>query len=256
MTDLRVTILGCGTSGGVPRVGADWGVCDPEEPRNRRRRCSILVESADTVTLIDTSPDLRQQLLDADVRRVDAVVWTHDHADQCHGIDDLRPLVLKARKPVPAWGDADTLTSLRERFLYCFEGKNHSLYPPLFDARDHCGRSFRVGDMDILPIAQDHGTCTSYGFRIGAMAYSNDVVNLDEAAFSALAGVKVWIVDAIRYKPHPTHAHLEKTLGWIDRLRPERAYLINLHVDMDYRSLCQSLPENIRPTYDGMVITC
>lgn len=248
---MRITILGCGSSAGVPRIGNDWGACDPAEPRNRRRRCSILVERQGTRVLVDTSPDLREQLLDAGVSDLDGVIWTHDHADQTHGIDDLRVLALLRRRRVDVYGDAETLGSIRRKFDYCFADKRG--YPAILDPHLIEG-PIRIGALEFHPFAQDHGTMPSLGLRFGTVGYSNDVVELGEEAFAALAGIEVWIVDALRYKPHPTHAHLERTLGWIERLHPRRAILTNMHIDMDYRALAAALPAGVEPAYDGMVV--
>lgn len=254
MKSLEVIILGCGTSGGVPRIGNDWGACDPAEPKNRRRRCSILVRRGQSSVLIDTSPDLREQLLDADVSHLDGVVWTHDHADQCHGIDDLRPLALRLQRPIEAWTDTATLRTLESRFRYCFHAPSGSLYPPIVSARDHGEKPFQVAGIGFTPMRQIHGRIISYGFRFGDIAYSNDVAEFEDGVLERLAGLKVWIVDAMRYKPHPTHAHLERTLSWIAKIRPERAILTNMHVDLDYESLRRELPPGVEPAYDGMVI--
>lgn len=250
---MKVTILGCGSSGGVPRIGNDWGACDPSNPKNRRRRCSILVEDAGATVLIDTSPDMREQLLDAGVTDLDGVVWTHDHADQTHGLDDLRVIAIRHRRRVEVWGDAETLRRLKAKFGYCFPEGTTGAYPAILN--DHLiDGPFTIKGMEILPFEQDHGTMPSLGFRIGALAYANDVVHLDDAAFEAMAGCKVMIVDALRYTPHPTHAHLDRALEWIDRVRPERAVLTNMHVDLDYDTLKGELPDHIVPAYDGMVI--
>lgn len=251
---LRITILGCGTSGGVPRIGGDWGACDPAEPRNRRRRCSIVVENSTTRVLVDTSPDMRDQLLDAGIDRIDGVIWTHDHADQSHGLDDLRAFYIRTGHPVRGYADPDTARGLKNKFGYCFERLAGSMYPAIIDLKLFDG-PFRVGGLDVVPIPQDHGNNTiSQGFRFGSFAYSNDVVMLDDEALDALSGIKVWVVDAMRYKPHPTHAHLERTLGWIARVKPERAILTNMHIDLDYRKLLRELPAGVEPAYDGMVI--
>jgi len=249
---MRIIILGSGSSTGVPRIDGDWGACDPQNPKNRRSRCSILVEQDDTRILVDTSPDLRRQFLDNNLNWVSAVVWTHDHADQTHGIDDLRILAYTAKHRVPGYGDADTMARLDKKFGYCF--KTMGGYPAIIEPHVIEG-AFKLGPCDILPIAQDHGSMVSYGFRFGQdFAYSNDLVRLDDAAFAALEGVKLWVVDAMRYKPHPTHAHLDLTLEWIARVKPERAILTNLHMDMDYEELRRQLPPGIEPAYDGMVI--
>lgn len=250
---MKVTILGCGSSGGVPRIGGDWGACDPSNPKNRRRRCSILLENAETTVLIDTSPDMREQLLDAGVTDLDGVVWTHDHADQTHGLDDLRAIAIRHRRRVNVWGDAETLRRLKAKFSYCFPEGTTGAYPAILN--DHLIEGpFSVGGLDLVPFDQDHGTMRSLGFRVGGMAYANDVVDLDDAAFAAMDGCEVMIVDALRYTPHPTHAHLERALEWIDRVGPQRAILTNMHVDLDYETLKAELPEGVEPAFDGMVV--
>lgn len=253
---MRVTILGCGTSAGVPRPGGkgglgEWGAADPQDPRNRRRRCSILVQDQGKTILIDTSPDVRAQLLDAQVERVDAVVWTHYHADQVHGIDDLRPYALR-QGPIEAWMDERTYAVLRKRFGYCFEAED-GFYNPIYRHTLIEG-PFRAAGISILPFTQDHGTTPSLGFRFGKIGYANDVVDLPEEAFAALAGVETLIVDAMRYRPHPTHAHLDRALEWIERIRPSQAFLTNLHVDMDYAEVDRRTPAHVHPCHDGMVI--
>jgi len=250
---MRITILGCGSSGGVPRIGGEWGVCDPTEPKNRRRRCSILVEHEGTRVLVDTSPDLREQLLDAEVTDLEGVIWTHDHADQTHGLDDLRVLAIHNRRRIEVWGDAETLTRLKHKFGYCFPKEASKAYPAIIN--DHLiDGPFQVGNLPILPFYQDHGTMPSLGFRFGDVSYANDVVQLDDSAFEAMAGSRVMIVDALRYRPHPTHAHLARALEWIERVGPERAILTNMHVDLDYHTLKAELPDGVVPAYDGMVI--
>jgi phosphoribosyl 1,2-cyclic phosphate phosphodiesterase len=251
---VRVTILGCGTSGGVPRVGGsgEWGAADPADPRNRRRRCSILVQDRGRTILVDTAPDLRDQLLDAQVERIDAVLWTHEHADQVHGIDDVRPYMLRQRGPIESWSDERTYDILRHRFSYCFEAGG-SFYNPLYRHSVIDG-PFTAAGMPVRPFVQDHGIATSLGFRFGRVAYANDVVALPEAAFEVMAGIDVLIVDAMRYRPHPTHAHLEQALAWIERIGAKRAFLTNLHVDMDYAELDRRTPPHVRPCHDGMVI--
>jgi phosphoribosyl 1,2-cyclic phosphate phosphodiesterase len=252
---MRVTVLGCGGSMGVPMVGGNWGHCDPAEPRNRRRRPSILVEAGETVVLVDTTPDLRSQLLDAGVQRVDAVLYTHDHADHIHGIDDLRPFTYRSGRPIPIHGDPATMASLEQRFSYAIASMNvdRGLYKAIAVPHRIEG-PFRIGDLSVVPFVQDHGNARSLGFRFGAFGYSTDVVNLDEAAFAALEGIEVWIVDATREDPHPSHAHLERTLGWIARLRPRQAYLTHMNHTMDYNRLCRILPPGVAPAHDGLVI--
>jgi phosphoribosyl 1,2-cyclic phosphate phosphodiesterase len=258
---LRVRILGSGSSGGVPRIGGHWGACDPAEPRNRRRRCSILVQrlsgGESTDVLVDTSPDLREQMLDAGLGRLDAVLYTHQHADQVSGIDDLRVIAINMRTRVPVYMDQVTNDVLTKRFDYCFEAPKGSPYPPILDARPMtCLEPVSIagagGDVVALPFDQDHGVIRSLGFRFGPVAYSPDVVDIPEESFEALEGVECWIVDALRYTPHMTHAHVDKALEWIDRVRPKRAYLTNLHVDLDYRTLAKELPEGVEPAYDGL----
>lgn len=254
---MRVTILGCGTSGGVPRIGGrdgagDWGACDPSNPKNRRRRCSILVQDEATTVLVDTSPDCREQLIDARVKKLDAVIWTHEHADQLHGVDDPRALSLR-HGPIEGWADERTWQILRHRFGYCFSSEEAGWYNPIYRPRTISG-PFSIGKIYVTPFLQDHGTIPTLGLRFGPIAYVNDVVRLEEAAFDALAGVDTMIVDAMRYTPHPTHAHVELALSWIARIKPRRAVLTNLHVDLDYGRLASELPKGTEPAYDGMVI--
>ena len=254
---MRVTILGCGTSGGVPRPGGkgglgEWGAANPSEPRNRRRRCSILVQEAGKTLVVDTSPDIRLQLLDARVERIDAVIWTHDHADQVHGIDDLRPYALRQGQ-IESWSDLRTFGILQRRFGYCFEAEDGGFYAPIY-AHNLIEGPFQAAGVPVIPFLQDHGTVPSLGFRFGSIGYANDVVMLPEEAFVALAGVEVLIVDAMRYRPHGTHAHLERALEWIERIGPKQAFLTNLHVDMDYAELDRVTPAHIHPCYDGLVI--
>ena len=266
MSVLEFTILGCGSSGGVPRADGDWGVCDPQNPKNLRSRCSLLVrrlgaDAAGSSTLIvDTSPDLRMQTALAGAKRLDAVLLTHDHADQAHGIDDVRAFFIRQRARIACHMDEVTAASMQRRFGYIFEGEGG--YPAICDVHPlppH-GEAWRVeGPSGAIPVTsfdQDHGAIRSVGYRFGGVAYSSDVVDLDEAAFAALEDLDVWIVDALRYRPHPTHAHLERTLGWIERVRPARAILTNLHIDMDYETLRAELPPNVEPAYDGLRFDC
>lgn len=249
---MRVTILGCGGSGGVPRIGEDWGVCDPDEPRNRRTRASIFVETGRTRVLVDTSPDLRQQCLDRGIADFDAVVYTHSHADHCHGIDELRVLAARNRRPMPIFAAADTLATLKDRFGYAF-GEPDSPYPAILVGHEIDG-PFTLGDLEVTPFAQDHGGITTLGLRFGAIAYSTDVVALHEAAFAALEGVQTWIVAALRPEPHPTHANVDQALAWIDRLRPRRAVLTHMTALLDYAALSTTLPDGVEPAHDGLVL--
>lgn len=252
---MRVTVLGCGGSGGVPLVGGDWGRCDPKNPRNRRRRVSVLVETAGASLLIDASPDLRAQLLDAGVTGLDAVLFTHHHADHCHGLDDLRSLVYLRKAPLPAFMDAETRAELTLRFAYAFTSScpPGGLYRPLLEDRVIEG-TFEAAGVRITPFVQGHGEGRSLGFRIGDLAYSTDVSDLDDAAFGALDGVRLWIVDCLQDAPHPSHSHTAQTLAWIDRLKPERALLTHMNHKTDYAELKAQCPEGVEPAYDGQVV--
>jgi phosphoribosyl 1,2-cyclic phosphate phosphodiesterase len=264
---LEVRILGCGSSGGVPRLGEgapNWGACDPANARNRRLRCSILVTrrggNGETRLLVDTAPDMREQLLAANVGRLDGVLITHNHADQLHGIDDLRVIVLNMKRNLDLWSDRAGLAGVREKFGYCFEMPPGSDYPPILDAHviPEPFAPFEIagpgGPVPVRAFGVGHGRIRSLGFRFGAVAYCPDADQLDEEAFAALEGVECWIVDALRYKPHPSHAHLGRTLEWIARVKPGRAILTNLHVDMDYDTLRRELPPGVEPAHDGMIV--
>lgn len=255
---MKVRILGCGGSSGTPAVDWGWGHCNPENPRNRRLRPSILVEQGKTRILVDTSPDLRQQLLDAQVSDLAAVLITHYHADHLHGIDDLRPVNRKKDGPIDLYADAATLAQVRERFGYVLqplaEGATMFYKPTLTPHEVKDRQTFRVGEIDVAAFVQDHGYCNSLGFRFGDIGYSTDVVNLPEHAFAMLAGVKVWIVGVLSWKPHETHAHVDKALEWIARVKPERAYLTHLSGLFDYDALSAKLPPGVEPAYDGLVI--
>jgi phosphoribosyl 1,2-cyclic phosphate phosphodiesterase len=257
--ELEIVILGCGSSGGVPRGDGDWGDCDPGESRNLRTRCSMLARrhgpAGTTSVLIDTSPDLRQQALAADIRHVDAVLYTHDHADQTHGIDDLRVFAIHARRRIQAWMDPATHHALTTRFDYIFE--SHHGYPAILEAQripSH-GEAWDIdgagGGIPVVTFDQAHGPIRSVGYRLGPVAYSSDVSDLDEAALEAVRGADLWIVDALRYTPHPTHAHVDKALDWIARSGVRRAVLTNLHIDLDYNALSASLPDNVEVAFDG-----
>lgn len=257
---MRITMLGCGGAGGVPLIGNQWGACDPNNPRNRRRRVSILVEQGETRLLVDTSPDLRLQLLDAGVDDLDGVLYTHIHADHVHGIDELRVINQLHRKVIDIYSDAKTLETLAERFAYVFtpptkKGGEFRYFKPCLEGHEITpGTPFSVGGIDILPFEQDHGFMTSLGYRFGDMAYSTDVAELPEAAFAALEGVKVWIVSCLRYEPHPTHAHLDRVLGWIERVKPGRAILTHMSLTVDYDELASRLPAGVEPAHDGLVL--
>ena len=258
---LTFTILGCGSSMGVPRVALGWGDCDPNNPKNRRRRCSLLVTrgaaSGKTHLLVDCSPDLRMQLLDAEVDSIDGVLITHEHADHTHGIDDLRPLFVKTRRRVPVYMDEATTGVMRTRFGYCFKTPPGSAYPPIAEERrllpgEPVAIQGQGGAIEALPVLQEHGDIASLGFRFGNVAYSADIKGLPDASIAQMAGLDVWIVDALRPAPHPSHLNLEEALAWIERIRPKRAILTNLHSDLDYNRLRAELPPNIEPAYDCM----
>ncbi|HEV7258472.1 MAG TPA: MBL fold metallo-hydrolase [Bosea sp. (in: a-proteobacteria)] len=259
-----LTILGCGSSGGVPRPGSGWGDCDPSEPKNRRRRCSVLVERAQeagtTRVLVDTSPDLREQLIDADVPDLDAVLFSHDHADHTHGIDDLRALVLHNRHRIVVHADATTTRSLGGRFSYLFETPPGSLYPPILDWRPMTAGTPVVvpgagGEIVALPIAVEHGpNYQALGFRFGDLGYVPDVSLIPPQAKLALAGLDVLILDCLRETPHPSHFTVTQALAAIAELRPQRAILTDLHCDLDYQRLRNRLPPNVEVAFDGMRI--
>jgi len=260
---LEFTILGSGSSGGVPRADGDWGACDPKDPRNARSRCSMLVrrvgaeaEAPMTTVLVDTSPDLRLQTAGAGVTRLDAVLLTHDHADQVHGIDDVRAFFIRQRARIPCHMDAATWTTMARRFGYIFEADGG--YPAICDPvmLPPLGQDFEIeGPSGAIPVAtfdQDHGAVRSVGYRFGDVAYSSDLVDLPEESFDALQGLDVWIVDALRWRPHPTHAHVDLALSWIERLAPRRAILTNLHIDLDFEDLASRLPKGVEPAFDGL----
>ena len=261
---LKFTILGCGSSMGVPRVALGWGACDPNNPKNRRRRCSLLVERTSaqgrTRVLVDATPDCREQLLQADVDWLDGVLITHEHADHTHGIDDLRPLFVHKRQRVPVWLDEATSRAMHARFGYCFMTPPGSEYPPILSERRLVpGQAVAIdgpgGSIAAVPVLQNHGDIPSLGFRFGNVAYSADIKGLPPESLAAMAGLDVWIVDALRKAPHPSHFNLDEALEWIARVKPKRAILTNLHSDMDYATLCASLPPGVEPAYDGMMFT-
>ena len=262
MSARRFTILGCGSSGGVPRLGGVWGDCDPENPRNTRRRCSMLIEQEGTEgttrVLIDTAPDLRAQLLDAGVGTLDAVVFTHSHADHVHGLDDLRVVVFNKRERLDVWADGDTQNALMSRFAYAFVQPEGSPYPPILDMHTIEGDVTIAGPggpITLTPFSVNHGAMDALGFRVGGLVYLPDVADIPEAAWPLLMDLDIWVLDALRRTPHPTHAHLDRSLEWMARAAPKQGVLTNMHIDMDYDTLVGELPDYITPAYDGMVLT-
>jgi phosphoribosyl 1,2-cyclic phosphate phosphodiesterase len=258
---LKFTILGCGSSAGVPRPALGWGACDPTNPKNRRLRTSLLLErreaSGVTRVLVDTSPDLREQLLAADVDWLDGVLFTHEHADHTHGIDDLRSLFIKRRRTVDVYLDEETSKMMHQRFGYCFQSAPGSEYPPIVcEHRLAAGQPLIIegqgGAITALPLRQVHGDIPSYGFRFGSLAYSCDLSTMPPESAAALAGLEIWIVDALRYRPHPSHFSVDDALAWIERLKPRRAILTNLHADLDYEVLQSKLPPHVEPAFDGI----
>jgi phosphoribosyl 1,2-cyclic phosphate phosphodiesterase len=253
---VKVRILGSGTSSGVPRIGNDWGACDPGEPRNRRTRASLLVEHDGTRILIDTGPDMREQLLAADVAAVDAIIWTHDHADHCHGIDDVRQIYHALGRPVQGFARPKTLAALHEKFTYVFAGRQG--YPPTVQAAELPDR-LTIGSITIDVVDQPHGHITSAGLRFSAgdavVGYATDFHELTPAMRALYTGLDVWIVDALRYAPHPTHPDVPAVLDWIEQLRPGRSAFIHMDHGMDYATLMATLPPGVEPGYDGLEFT-
>ncbi len=269
---LRMTILGCGSSGGVPRVGGDWGVCDPKEPKNRRMRCSVLVEQWDgpdeppqserTIILVDTSPDLREQLLMTGTGRLDALLFTHEHADQTHGIDDVRALAYRMAKRIPTYMDSPTHDEVASRFHYLFKTPEGRLHPPILDLQALIKDGTKIeidgpgGKISAEFLAVSHGPTPSGGFIFnGQMAYTPDVWSIDDAVLTRMEGLDTWVMDALRYNEHPTHAHADRCLQWIARTQTRQAVLTNLHIDMDYNGLNAELTGEHCAAYDGMEVT-
>ncbi len=265
----RFTILGCGSSPGVPRINGEWGACDPNNPKNRRRRCSLLVErfgpGGTTTVLVDTSPDMREQMLMAGVQRLDGVLFTHPHADHVHGIDDLRQYALIQRARIQTYANAMTLQRLREGFGYCYEQPTGSIYPPILEANEiRPGEIVRIdgpgGPVEALPVDQVHGPIHSLGFRFagdlaarkGGLCYSPDVSDIPEESQSLLADLDVWIVDALQYRIHLSHFSLGQALEWIGKLAPRHAVLTHMHIPLDYETVQLETPDHVEPAYDGL----
>ena len=255
---LRITILGCGTSAGVPVPAYGWGICDPNEPRNNRTRCSILIEKNNTKILVDTTPDCRQQLIHAGVDYLDAIIYTHTHADHCHGIDDVRWICQKMQKDIATYAFETHLQELQTRFGYAFEPLPVSQEKRFFNrpilTPYIVSEPFVINDVNIIPFVQDHGRTVTMGIRIDDFAYSTDVVYLNDNAFNTLENIEYWVVDALQYRPYYSHAHLDLTLSWIKKLQPKKSWLTHMNMSMDYMTLIKELPKNIYPAYDGLVI--
>ncbi|ETR75143.1 PhnP [Afipia sp. P52-10] len=261
---VTVTILGCGSSSGVPRPALGWGACDPANPKNRRRRCSILIERKSdagiTRVLIDTSPDLREQLIDANVDHLDAVFLTHEHADQTHGIDDLRSVVMHQRSRIPVYLNQSTARDVLSRFSYCFVQPPGSDYPPILESRFvEAGEERTIegkgGPLTLQPFLVDHGNIPALGYRFADIAYSPDMNDIPRASLAQLQNLKLWIIDGLRWMPHPSHTNVEQALSWLALMKPERGVITNMHTDIDYEVLRQKLPPGIVPAYDGMQLT-
>jgi phosphoribosyl 1,2-cyclic phosphate phosphodiesterase len=250
-----VTVLGCGTSAGVPQIGCTCKVCRSTDPRNKRRRCAIFIEAKGQRILVDTGPDLRQQCLDAGIGAIDALLYTHAHADHVHGIDDLRSINNVIMAPITAYADVAVFARIKERFPYVFGGGqgSHGFWRPEIEPHPFDG-PFYVGDVEIIPLRQQHGRGESWGFRVGGFAYSTDTDGLYPATLAALNRLDVWLVDALRDAPHPSHAHLATTLSWIERLRPRQAYLTHMNHEVDYVDWASRLPPGVLPAHDGLVI--
>lgn len=260
---LTLTILGCGSSGGVPRIGNNWGNCDPNEPLNMRKRCSVLLEKRQNETatrvLVDTSPDLVAQLNSVNVGALDGVWYTHEHADHTHGIDDLRQVAINMRERVQVWADHATADMLMSRFSYCFITPPGSSYPPILEMNSiQAGKILSTtgaaGAIEAMPFRVNHGDIDALGFRWGDVAYTPDVKEIPDYVLHNLEGLDIWIIDALRTAPHPSHFNLDEALQWVERMKPRRAILTNMHVDLDYRTLCNTVPDNIIPAHDGMII--
>ena len=264
MTDtLRLTILGCGSSPGVPRISGDWGACDPTNPKNRRMRASALVErvsaTGTTRVVVDTGPDFREQMLMARVKTLDAAVYTHAHADHIHGIDDLRGYVLEQRRLMDVYADRPTTVRLHDAFGYCFQTPPGSAYPPILRAHpiDH-DEPFAIrgegGALTFEPLPQIHGDIISLGFRIGSVAYCPDVSNFPPTTADRLKDLDLLVIDALQYRSHPSHLSLSESLEWIEKLSPKRAVLTHMHIPLDYDTVMEKTPGNVEPAFDGLVI--
>ncbi|MGB7206587.1 MAG: MBL fold metallo-hydrolase [Anderseniella sp.] len=258
---LKLTILGCGSSGGVPRIGNNWGACDPNEPKNTRKRCSIVLEKREgdalTRILVDTTPDMVSQLNSVNAATLDGVWYTHEHADHTHGIDDLRQVAINMRSRVNVWAERETANMLLSKFSYCFQTPPGSSYPPIVEINSIIPGQLLTtnggaGGISAMPFTVSHGDIDALGFRFGNVAYTPDLKDVPDQSVKHLEGLDVWIIDALRRTPHPSHFSLDDALSWINRMQPKRAILTNMHVDMDYQTLLNELPDGVVPAHDGM----
>ena len=251
---MKIRILGCGTSAGVPALGNRWGLCDPKNPKNKRLRTSALVQVGDKNILIDSSPDLRYQLMRENIGVVHAVIYTHQHADHTHGINDLGPISRINKFDMPIYANRETLEDLKAAFGYAFHDPENGHYHPFLLPQEIDETPFDLFGHTVQPFEQDHGIIKSLGFRIGDFAYSTDVCKLSPSALERLQGIKVWVVDCLQRDPHGTHSYLDQTLEWIAHVKPERAILTHMSNTLDYQTLKADLPEGVEPAYDGMIL--
>jgi phosphoribosyl 1,2-cyclic phosphate phosphodiesterase len=250
---MKITILGCGTSQGVPKIGGHWGVCDPNNSKNRRRRASILIEIAGQILMIDTGPDFIEQCLSADICHLDAILYTHDHADHTHGIDEIRAISQIMKKKIPVFGNKQTLNVLYNRFKYIFESNN--AYPAVAERHEIDLNEFTIDEVKVQPIELIHGGIINYSYRIDNFCYSTDFNEIPQASEENFYGLDLWIVDCLRYKPHPTHCHLEKILAYVEKFKPKKVLLTHMNWELDYEVLKEQLPDHIEPAYDGLILT-
>ncbi len=255
---MKVTILGCGSAAGTPTVSGGWGKCDPKNPKNRRRRSSILVEEGHTRILVDTSPDLREQMLATELKGLEAVLFTHGHADHIHGIDDIREISRITQAPLPIYATPETLQILETRFGYVFKGipPGKPIFRPwLLPNAIAPTEAFSIGNIQVMPFPQDHGYgAVTMGFNFGDVVYSTDLIDLPEISKPFIAGAKVWIVGVLSDMPYPTHVHVEQALAWVKELKPQRTIITHMSNSLDYDTLIAHLPVGVTPAFDGMVV--
>ena len=261
----QFTILGCASSPGVPRINGEWGRCDPTNPKNRRTRAAMMVrqiaeDGGETVVVVDTGPDFRQQMISAEVREIDAVLYTHAHADHLHGIDDLRGFTLTQRRGIPIFAEPETMRRIRGGFAYCFETPAGSAYPPIIDARliEDLDATLTIdgqgGPVTVQPLRQQHGSITSLGYRFGEFAYCCDVSDFPRETIGKLDGLEHIVIDSLQYKPHPSHLSIDQALWWIEKLGARNAILTHMHIPLDYETVRNETPAHVEPAYDGLTI--